>query len=423
MRSKDIISEQPGTIPNQTISKGPNKGNYKYNPTTRKYDNTDTGQSLNGTSPAYDKLVSNDNKAKRKQDKKTVTSKRVDPRDDRSKYNQQGKQSRDRNDKRVDQQIKQNFGDEPGTTDGKSNRVQQYKKDKAAKARDAKSQVGGDVSDFAKQRVKVGKIQSDANGLFYQYTDKGWLEVTGVKADANGMPTKGSVPTAAPGKFPLAPDDALSKNLTSRAQGKDQRGVVQKAKDYASDKINTAIGGELASKTSNDPDATTGQKLGAKFGAGIGRAMTKAFRKGDPADKKAIVPMAKQDLTVFQKRIMDPLQQPEQKLKLAQDMVAKLVKMHAGNTDVNNYLNTVGPILKQSGLNKSNPAEYQAMVTQARALRTEAYQHMNKILEAVGLTWEDIGYKVIISESITDSVVLMPIQDIQLSKLKTLAGL
>ena len=63
------------------------------------------------------------------------------------------------------------------------------------------------------------------------------------------------------------------------------------------------------------------------------------------------------------------------------------------------------------------------MVTQARALRTEAYQHMNKILEAVGLTWEDIGYKVIISESITDSVVLIPIQDIQLSKLKTLAGL
>ena len=120
---------------------------------------------------------------------------------------------------------------------------------------------------------------------------------------------------------------------------------------------------------------------------------------------------------------MDPAQQPEQKLKLAQDMVSKLVKMHGNNTDVEKYLNTVGPILKQSGLNKSNPTEYQALVTQARSLRAEAYQYMNKVLEAVGLTWEDLGYKVIISESITDSVILMPIQDIQLSNIKKLAGL
>ena len=35
----------------------------------------------------------------------------------------------------------------------------------------------------------------------------------------------------------------------------------------------------------------------------------------------------------------------------------------------------------------------------------------------------NLGYKVIISETITDHVVIIPIHDIQLSTIKTLAGL
>ena len=421
MRSKDIISEKPGTIQQQTINKGPDKGNYKYNPNTGKYDNTGTGQSLDTNSPAYDKLKNADDKAKRKQDNKAAVSKRVDPRDDRSKYNQQGDPE---NNKRVDQQIAQNFGDTDSVASGgKNTRVQQYKIDKAAKARDAKSKVGGDVSDFAKQRIKVGDIQTDDNGLFYQYTENGWIEVTGISANAKTGKNTGT-PKIAPGSRPLPQGDALAKQLTSKAQGKDQTGFIDQMKKKAGDVVNKAIGGPLASKTANDPDATTGQKLGAKFGAGIGRAMSHAFKKGDPAGaKKAVVPIAANDLKAFQSMILKPDVQPEQKLQMAQDMVSKLVKMHGNNTDVENYLNTVGPILKQSGLNKTNPAEYKALVTQARSLRAEAYQYMNKVLEAVGLTWEDLGYKVIISESITDSVILIPIQDIQLSNIKKLAGL
>ena len=421
MRSKDIISEKPGTIPQQTISKGLDKGNYKYNPNTGKYDNTSTGQSLDTDSPVHARLKKADDKAKRKQDKKTAVSKRVDPRDERSKYNQQGKQSRDRNDKRVDQQIAQNFGDTDSiATGGKNNRLQQKKLDRSAKARDAKSKVGGDVSDFAQQRFKVGNIQSDENGLFYQYTENGWVEVTGVSVK-DGKTT--GTPTAVPGARPLPPTDALAKQLTGKAQGKDQTSFIDQMKQKAGDAVNNMVGGPLASKTDNDPDATTGQKMGAKFGAGIGRAMAHAFKKGDPAPKKAMTNMGKLDMKAFQTRIMQPEQPPEQKLKLAQDMVAQLVQMHSKNQDVNNYLNTVGPLLKQSGLNKTNPREYQAMVTQARGLRTEAYQYMNKVLEAVGLTWEDLGYKVIISETITDHVVIIPIHDIQLSTIKKLAGL
>ena len=328
------------------------------------------------------------------------------------------KQKRDY--KRHDQQQANKANTDSIASGGKNTRVQQFKLDKAAKARDAKSKVGGDVSDFANQRFKVGNIQSDENGLFYQYTENGWLEVTGVSSK-DGKTT--GTPKAVPGARPLPQGDALAKQLTGKAQGKDQTGFIDQMKQKAGDVVNKAIGGPLASKTANDPDATTGQKLGAKFGAGIGRAMSHAFKKGDPADKKAMTNMGKLDMKAFQTRIMQPEQPPEQKLKLAQDMVAQLVQMHSKNQDVNNYLNTVGPLLKQSGLNKTNPQEYQAMVTQARGLRTEAYQYMNKVLEAVGLTWEDLGYKVIISETITDHVVIIPIHDIQLSTIKKLAGL
>ena len=40
----------------------------------------------------------------------------------------------------------------------------------------------------------------------------------------------------------------------------------------------------------------------------------------------------------------------------------------------------------------------------ARGLRPEAYQFMNSILESVNLTWQDIGYDVIILEEETDYV-------------------
>ena len=40
----------------------------------------------------------------------------------------------------------------------------------------------------------------------------------------------------------------------------------------------------------------------------------------------------------------------------------------------------------------------------ARGMRSEAYQFMNGILESVNLTWQDIGYDVIILEEETDYV-------------------
>ena len=52
-------------------------------------------------------------------------------------------------------------------------------------------------------------------------------------------------------------------------------------------------------------------------------------------------------------------------------------------------------------------------------MRSEAYQFMNSILESVNLTWQDIGYDVIILEEETDYVYLVPAG---LQRIKELAG-
>jgi hypothetical protein len=48
---------------------------------------------------------------------------------------------------------------------------------------------------------------------------------------------------------------------------------------------------------------------------------------------------------------------------------------------------------------------------------------MCAILEHAGLTWADIGYEVLISESVTSHVMLIPIDVVQMSEMKRLAGI
>ena len=52
-------------------------------------------------------------------------------------------------------------------------------------------------------------------------------------------------------------------------------------------------------------------------------------------------------------------------------------------------------------------------------MRSEGYQFMNSILESVNLTWQDIGYDVIILEEETEYVYLIPAG---LQRIRELAG-
>ena len=52
-------------------------------------------------------------------------------------------------------------------------------------------------------------------------------------------------------------------------------------------------------------------------------------------------------------------------------------------------------------------------------MRQEAYQFMKNILESVNLTWQDIGYDVIMLEEQTEYVYLVPTG---LQRIRELAG-
>ena len=180
----------------------------------------------------------------------------------------------------------------------------------------------------------------------------------------------------------------------------------------------------LASKTRSDPDASAAQKVGATVGAGIGRAMANVLRrpKGQPApDKKQMSNVGKLDMKAFQSMIMKA-QDPAQKLQMATDMLDKMAVQKSRNVSVEPYLDSLGPMLKASGLQKTNPQEYAQLVTKARSMREAAFNYFNKLIETVGITWEQLGYKVVLSENKGDDVILIPTKDIELQQIKSLAG-
>ena len=72
-------------------------------------------------------------------------------------------------------------------------------------------------------------------------------------------------------------------------------------------------------------------------------------------------------------------------------------------------------------ISKSDPKHTHTLVKLARSMRAEAYQHMNAILEYAGLTWEDLGYEVLVSEAV-DNVLLVPLKKSKIHEMKKLAG-
>ena len=66
------------------------------------------------------------------------------------------------------------------------------------------------------------------------------------------------------------------------------------------------------------------------------------------------------------------------------------------NVNVDVYVDAMGSMLKASGLNKANPQWYPQFVQKARAMRMEVLEFMNKVLEYWNMTWEDLGYKVVL---------------------------
>ena len=310
-----------------------------------------------------------------------------------------------------------------------------------------KSKQTGVYGDFAKHRkdMKVGRVVQHPDGIFYRLekTDKGsqWMEVDGVKAKkekdgSTTFDTQYAKPVK--GVYPLAPKDARSMELTSIAKGVGQGpGAIEKMKQAGADAINKAIGGPLASKTRMDPDASTAQKVGAVAGAGIGRAMANVLKKG-PAPEKTGGDIRDRHNGQLRFALEEPLtmfkvaKTDSEKIEYAKQWIDKLAAFKKQRPDISgldDYAIQFGAMLKNSPLKKTEPEWYGSFMPKVRAMAKESYDALNTIFEANGITWEQCGYKVLISEKKGADVLLVPTkvidelnEAIELEELKKLAG-
>ena len=120
---------------------------------------------------------------------------------------------------------------------------------------------------------------------------------------------------------------------------------------------------------------------------------------------------------------------PDEKIKYAEEWISKLSDFKQKRPDIDgldDYAISFASQLKQSGFPKSHPQWYGQFVQKVRAMRESVFNELNAIFEEGGITWEQCGYKVIMSEKKGDDVLLLPIkainEAIELHELKKLAG-
>lgn len=231
---------------------------------------------------------------------------------------------------------------------------------------------------------------------------------------------------------------AVGKDPSGRPLSK-SGGVLGMAQRAIDSRIGGSLGGGI------DPKATVLGKAMGHVGAAIGRGLAKAIapkkvaantpiapakpntagaqgangagKPGAPAQAKPVTNIMQPELKALQSRTLAG------DINAAKQLVNQLSDLKTKGFDVDNFIQAAVPAMKRGGLAKSDPQAYAHFTKLARSMRSEAYEHLSKVLEAAGFTWEDVGYKVLVSESITDYVMLMPVHDINVYEMKKLAGI
>ena len=317
-------------------------------------------------------------------------------------------------------------------------RKAQALKAKQAAGNVAGSKVGGEISDFGGARAAATKMKNqivvhpNRDDVHFQYIETGkgqsgwqWQEVSKTKT----VPGQDHLREPNPGTYPIADKDSIAIELTSMAKGTySDKSIADRVKDKAV----AAMGGELANKTMQDPGASTAAKIGGVAGAALGRLASKAIKRPTVAVAKPDLPTQgnhMNDINMHQKGMVDQSKEAGERIKHAQEFL-NVLKKHDVKYDVDKYVQAITPAIKRSGLQKAAPEFYGQFVKQVRAMRTEAYEYANELLEAAGLTWEQVGYTVSLHEGASDVVFLTPItalteltEQIQLQDLKKLAGM
>ena len=262
--------------------------------------------------------------------------------------------------------------------------------------------IPGDKSTKKDPRYNTGKGQEKTTGWVDTNKD-GVDDKTGAEVDADGdgkndvtkKPVK-RTKTGGKVKGQVSDTDSAKYQRDRRAKLKQQQKDANKdGKDDATGQPiqqQPATGGKGAAQADAQADDIAARKDAV--------AQSKAQRGAiTPQDHQII----RNDLAALA-QTKDP--------KIARKIADKLSAYKEKGTDVSDYANSLNAVQKKAGI-QGTAAKV------ARGMRSEAYQFMNGILESVNLTWQDIGYDVIILEEETDYVYLVPAG---LQRIKELAG-
>ena len=306
-----------------------------------------------------------------------------------------------------------------------------------AKGGQAPAPAGGEEPAPAEPKIPNNK-KAKVNGIEFTWSEEQneWINAQGTPATGlmkqelmkqQGLDVTGNPPKK--GLIGRAADYISGKTpgLAQATRSDPKAGLLKKAGATAAAAVGGAIGGMFGGKgkqaepgTPEQPEqpAQPGQPAQQPAQQQAQPASDAAPKAGEqPAQLKPVPNATASELKMLQSKTL------QGDLTSAKAMVARLSELKDKGYDADAFIQAAAPAMKRGGIAKSNPEAYTNFVKMARSMRAEAYEHMCAILEHAGLTWADIGYEVLISESVTSHVMLIPIDVIQMSEMKKLAGI
>ena len=275
----------------------------------------------------------------------------------------------------------------------------------------------------SQDEIKDGE-KKKVNNIEYK-----WSKEQGEWLDPKGIPATGAMKAE------------LMKQVGLDVTGKEpKKGFIGKAKDYMS-----GVTPGLGQKTRGEPGSIF-RKAAGVAGAALGGAMAggrtpkpqEPEQPGQPEQPQAQPDTQQQPdvkpLSSQTHRTLGALQQKVLStgdVEAAKGMVNSLsgaLKAGGDPAEVSQYASAVAPVLKRNkDFMKNNPQLYAHLVKLARSMRVEAFEHLNRVLEHANISWEDLGYRVSVTEN---NVMLLPLKElnaleesVSFQEMKNLAGI
>ena len=275
----------------------------------------------------------------------------------------------------------------------------------------------------SQDEIKDGE-KKKVNNIEYK-----WSKEQGEWLDPKGIPATGAMKAE------------LMKQVGLDVTGKEpKKGFIGKAKDYMS-----GVTPGLGQKTRGEPGSIF-RKAAGVAGAAVGGALAggrtpkpqEPEQPGQPQQPQAqpdaqekpqvkpLSPQTHRTLGALQQKVISTGD-----VEAAKGMVGHLsgkLKDGGDPAEISMYASAVAPVLKRNKeFMKNNPELYTHLVKLARSMRTEAYEHLCRVLEHANISWEDLGYKVSVTES---NVMLLPLKElnaleesVSFQEMKSLAGI